>query len=325
MTTMTRFAAIWGIAAITLTPAMSFASTPDDGLDFTTHHYATKNGQDLYLDLIFDPAVQVEGPRPVIIYSFGGGWEDGNRGDRSEVHFWEELLSAGYAIVPIDYRLGIREAKLSGEMTEENGTEMYLRAIQWGVEDLFDATAYVVAHAEEWNINADQIVALGGSAGATNSLVAEYHVANRTPLATEHLPEGFRYGGVISMAGAFWLPQGTPLEFATRPAPIQFFHGGKDWLVTYDEVQAHFAGYGPVYYFREFAGPDYPKWFVDYPEGDHAVALLPLMNRTLEMRAFIERMVVNGEDLSIHMIEDEAKPSTFERLIQEVQASQAGQ
>lgn len=94
-----------------------------------------------------------------------------------------------------------------------------------------------------------------------------------------------------------------------------FFHGGKDWLVTYDEVQAHFSGYGPAYYFREFAGPDYPKWFVDYPEGDHMLAALPLINRQLEIRAFLERFVQERQKLSIHTVEHSKVPSSLEGLM----------
>ena len=56
------------------------------------------------------------------------------------------------------------------------------------MEDLFDATSYVLKHAEDWNIDKDRIVIFGGSAGATNSLVAEYNVANETELALRTSP-----------------------------------------------------------------------------------------------------------------------------------------
>lgn len=325
MPSITRRAALLGSAAALMTPALSGAQETDsvaatrgdqtESLEFTTHRYATKDGGDLFLDLIVDPAAQVGGSRPVIMYMFGGGWEGGDRGNRSSVDLWREFLALGYAIVAIDYRLGVKVAKDAGEFTEENGTEMYLRAIQWSVEDLFDATSFVLDHASEWNLDPNLIVTLGGSSGATNSLVAEYHVANATELAQDHLPTGFRYAGVISMAGAFWLPADTPLAFASKPAPIMFFHGGKDQLVTYDEVQGGFSGYGPVYYFREFAGPQFPKWFVDYPEGDHVLAALPLTNRKYEMRAFLERMVRDKEELSIHTEELSTHPSTFEQFL----------
>lgn len=284
-------------------------------MQFSTHKYASKGGQDLSFNLFVNAADDAIGPRPLIIFSFGGGRETGDRGNASAAAMFDEFLRAGFAVAAIDYRLGIKLAKRSGEMNQQNGTRMYLRAIQWGVENLFDATRYLVQHASARNVDPSLFVTLGGSSGATNSLVAQWNVANATPLATAHLPAGFRYAGVISMAGAFWLEAGTPLRFATRPAPIMCFHGAQDWLVTYDENQKGFAGYGPAYYFREFPGPDYPKWFFDYPDGDHVIAGLPITNRTLEMRAFMERMVINREPLSIHTIEVSKVPSSFKAML----------
>lgn len=286
-------------------------SGPATGVEKTTFQYATKGTQRLHLDRIVDPAVKAAGKRPVIIFSVGGGWESGGRDDRGLVPFLNHLASLGYTVVSIDYRLGIKEAKAKKEFTPANGTEMYLRAIQWGVEDLYDATSYVLKHAEEWNIDKDQIVIFGGSAGATNSLVAEFNVANDTELARAHLPKGFRYAGVISMAGAFWLKAGTPLAFKSKPAPILFFHGAKDQLVTYDDVQGAFSGYGPAYYCRKFKGPDYPKWFVDYPEGDHVVAATPTIDCQYEIAAFLQKLVKERQQISIHTVEHDKTPKTI--------------
>ncbi len=286
-------------------------SGPATGVEKTTFEYAMKGTQKLQLDRIVDPAVKVTGKRPVMIFSFGGGWEGGRRDDPGIVSFLNDLASLGYAVVSIDYRLGIKEAKARKEFTRANGTEMYLRAIEWGVEDLFDATSYVVKHADEWNIDKDRIVILGGSSGATNSLVAEYNVANTTELARAHLPKGFRYAGVISMAGAFWLKAGTPLAFKTKPAPILFFHGAKDQFVTYDEVQGAFSGYGPAYYCRKFPGPEYPKWFVDFPEGDHIVAASPLIENRDEIATFLRKLVKERQQISVHMIEHDKITKTF--------------
>lgn len=280
--------------------------------------YATKDGKPLYLDLIVDKSVKVEGKRPVIIFSFGGGWEGGSRNDGGLTTGFEPFTSMGYAVVAIDYRLGIKIAKERKEFTPENGTAMYLRAIEWGVEDIFDSTSFVLKHADEWNIDKDQIVLMGGSSGATDSLVAEYNVANETELARNHLPAGFRYAGVISMAGAFWLKATTPLLFKNKPAPIMFFHGAKDQLVTYDEVQGPFSGYGPVYYSRRFAGPDYPKWFVDYPQGDHIIAALPSLDSTLEIKAFLQKLVKERQQLSIHTVEEGKVAKTFENAVKVV-------
>jgi acetyl esterase/lipase len=278
----------------------------------TSYVYAINGGQTLELDRIVDPSAKVTGKRPVIIFSFGGGWEGGKRNDAGGAPYANYLASLGYNVIAIDYRLGIKIAKDRKEFTASNGTQMYLRAIQWGVEDLFDATSFVVKHAAAWNIDPNQIVIMGGSSGATDSLVAEYNVANETDLAKAHLPAGFRYAGVISMAGAFWLPANTPLTFKNKPAPIMFFHGAKDQVVTYDEVQGPFSGYGPVAYFRKFPGPDTPKWFVDYPQGDHLIAGFPIIDERKEMEAFLQKLVKERQQVSIHTVEEDAIPKIFQ-------------
>lgn len=297
----------------TAAPMAEAAALPST-IERTSHYYATNDGQKLYLDRIVDTGVKVEGKRPVILFSFGGGWEGGSRSDAGFAKIYEQLASLGYAVIAIDYRLGIKIAKERKEFTAENGVAMYLRAIEWGVEDIFDATSFVVKHADEWNIDATQIVLMGGSSGATDSLVAEYNVANETELARAHLPAGFRYAGVISLAGAFWLKANTPLAFKNRPAPIMFFHGAKDQLVTYDEVQGPFSGYGPVAYFKKMAGPDYPKWFVDYPEGDHIIAALPAHDSRKEIEAFLQKLVKERQQLSIHTIEEGKVPKIFQNV-----------
>jgi pimeloyl-ACP methyl ester carboxylesterase len=307
-------AAAQGRASV-VQPQAAGSSTQAGRQQKTTFHYATKGTQKLYLDRIVDTSVKVEGKRPVIIHSVGGGWESGRRDEPIVMPFLNYLASLGYTVISIDYRLGIKIAKSNKEFTPTNGVEMYLRAIQWAVEDLFDATSYVLKHADAWNLAKDQIVILGGSAGATNSLVAEYNVANDTELARAHLPEGFRYAGVISMAGAFWLKANTELTFKSKPAPIMFFHGGKDQLVTYDEVQGPFSGYGPVSYFRKFAGPDYPKWFVDFPEGDHAVSGAPMIDNRHEVASFLQKLVRERQEISVHMIENDKVPKTLRNFV----------
>lgn len=287
-------------------------------IEKTTFQYATRDTQKLQLDRIVDRSAKAAGKRPVIIFMFGGGWEGGGRDDQGFVTGLNQLASRGHTVVAIDYRLGIKIAKTKNEMTRANGTEMYLRAIDWSVEDLFDATSYIVERADEWNIDKDQIVLLGGSSGATNSLVAEFNVANDTDLARTHLPKGFRYAGIISMAGAFWLKANTPLTFKSTPAPIMFFHGAKDQLVTYDEHQGAFSGYGPVYYLRKYPSPEFPKWFVDYPEGDHIVAGTPFVDCQHEIEAFLQKLVKERQKTSIHMVIYDMTPKTFGNFLKAI-------
>lgn len=302
------------IGGCTTVPAATPASPPAErvGLHTTSHLYATKDGQDLMLDVLVDNTVPVTGKRPVILFSFGGGWEGGARNDKGLVAGFQHFTAQGYAVIAIDYRLGMKIAKERNEYNSQTHTGMYLRAIEWSVEDIFDATALAIRNADAWNIDTNRIVLMGGSAGATNSLVAEYNVANETALARSRLPAGFRYAGVVSMAGAFWLKADTPLTFKNRPAPIMFFHGAKDQLVTYDEVQGPFSGYGPVAYFRMFPGHDYPKWFVDYPQGDHIIAGMPMIDALGEVDTFLQRLVKERQQVTIHTIEDGAVPKIFQ-------------
>lgn len=299
---------VWHISA---QPA---SNSVDAQIKRTTHEYAVKGSHKLKLDRIVDSSVKVEGKRPVIIFSYGGGWEAGTRDDPGTMPFLNYLASLGYDVIAIDYRLGIKIAKDNKEFTAANGVQMYLRAIEWGVEDLFDATSYVLKHSNEWNIDKDQIVIMGGSAGATNSLVAEFNVANNTEMARTRLPAGFRYAGVISMAGAFWLKANTELTFKSKPAPILFFHGSKDQLVTYDEVQGPFSGYGPVYYSRKFAGPDYPKWFMDFPEADHVMAAVPTFDNRPEIETFLQKFVKERQQISVRTVEEAKVPKTIGNL-----------
>src|SRR5579875_2510482 len=119
-------------------PKAASIGAPAATIERTTFPYATKGQQTLHLDRIVAPAAKAAGKRPVVIFSHGGGWEGGGRNDAGLVPFLDHLASLGYTVISIDYRLGIKEAKAKKEITSTNGVEMYLRAIEWGVEDLFD-------------------------------------------------------------------------------------------------------------------------------------------------------------------------------------------
>lgn len=98
-------------AAPPVKAAQSAAKRPDAGIARTSFQYATKDGQALYLERFVDNSVKVEGKRPVLLYSFGGGWEEGRRVDPLSEPYLKYFAERGYVVVAIDYRLGIKEAK----------------------------------------------------------------------------------------------------------------------------------------------------------------------------------------------------------------------
>lgn len=304
------------ISLLFICSLISCSSTKQIMRENETFQYATRDNRKLYLDRITDTTVKVEGKRPIFIYSFGGGWEVGERNEKLIAPFFKYLTSIGYTVVTIDYRLGIKEAKASGEMNDKNGIDMYLRAIQWGVEDLYEATSFVLKHADEWNIDTNQIVIGGSSAGATNSLCAEYELCNYSPLAAKYLPKDFNYAGVVAMAGAIWLKgENTPLVWSKPPCPIMFFHGSKDQLVTYDEAHAGFSGYGPAYIHKQFANLDYANWFMDLPGADHTMSLAPVIDYREEIKSFLTRFVKEKQHSIIHTIVNDKVKKTFENII----------
>jgi len=287
--------------------------------------YATHGGQKLYLDKLVDTTVAVTGKRPVIIWMFGGAWVTGQRDEKASSHMFDYLTAQGYVVIAIDYRLAIRDAKArqaadtkaSTSVDAQTARSLYFLAINEAVEDLFAATRFTLAHAEEWNIDASQVVIGGGSAGAVNAVVAEYQVCTSSPLFRKYLPADFNYAGVISMAGALWLPgDNTPAAWTRKPCPFLFFHGSKDQVVTYNEAHGQgVAAYGPVSLYKQFAAAGYPVWFYDLPGADHVVSMAPMYDNLQEVSSFMEKFVRDKQPLTIHTVEESKTPKNFANLI----------
>ena len=175
---------------------------------------------------------------------------------------------------------------------------LFWRAVSMAVEDLYDATAYVVSRAEDWAIDPAAIVANGSSAGAITVLQGEYGLCNRQPQSAR-LPEGFRYAGLISFAGAVLEPEG-PLKWAQAPAPIQFFHGNADSNVPYDKlVQQNMGFYGPASIAPSLASLPSPYYFYTVDNAAHEIAIEPMNANRAEILIFLDRMVFGGQKLML--------------------------
>jgi hypothetical protein len=89
----------------------------------TTFEYAEKNSQKLFLDRFVDTSAKVEGKRPIIIFSVGGGWENGGRGDSGKLPLFNYLTSLGYTMISIDYRAGIKNRANGDLAARRRGTK----------------------------------------------------------------------------------------------------------------------------------------------------------------------------------------------------------
>lgn len=259
-----------------------------------TFDYAVKEGDTLRMDRYTLPAWDKENRRPCLIFLFGGAFTHGTRNAGQYRPFFDYLVEElGYTVVSIDYRLGLKEPLAAGQLTPESFTQLLPQAVLMAVEDLYDATSYVVSRADEWHIDADGIVACGSSAGAISVLQGAYMIANGSRL-TAKLPESFNYAGVISFAGAI-VDMGGDLKWANAPAPVMLFHGDADSNVPYGALRLGAAGiFGSKYIAAQLAGMKSPYYFYSVENADHAMATVPMNNYRDAISYFLVRMVGEG-------------------------------
>ena len=270
--------------------------------EVNTYTYASKDGEDLQLDVYIDPTFSGTENRPVMIFSYGGAWEGGKKEDGKA--FLEEFAQEGYIAVGINYRLGIKKLREKGvQIGNDNFVSSYSEAIAMGVEDLFDATRFVLERKEAWKIDPEKVIICGSSAGAINSMTAEYMVCNDSPSATSRLPEGFNYAGVISCAGGVWVAGIDSLTWKKSPCPVLAFHGTKDQLVPFGKSvmgNGAFGAFGPDYFIPLFEQMEVPCIKHVFKESDHIIAMIyNNLQARKEMISFISRMVYSGEKVSI--------------------------
>lgn len=260
-----------------------------------TFHYATHNGEKLYLDRYMLDA-EADAPRPCMIFAFGGGFVKGVRNHEYYSIFFDRLAREGIVVVSIDYRLGLKNLNADGGMAAM--IDIFDNAVNMAVEDIYCATNFVVANSEEWAVDTTKIMLSGSSAGAITAVQAEWMRCNGAWRA-KVLPEGFRYAGVVSCAGAIFSTDGKP-KFASQPAPMLLFHGTSDRNVPYDHASMFGVGfYGSAYIVKQLKRLDSPYWFYSAEYMDHRMAGLPLIYQCDVIMQFIRDFVIRGEALQI--------------------------
>lgn len=294
-----------------------------EGLTLATYDYAVKDGDTLRLNVISDPAVMANAPRPVFLYCFGGGFEGGTRNDGNNDLFnlLPFMARQGYVGVGIDYRLGFKMARDRGDVAPTVSAsalhgnlglddpaifKAFYDAQNMAAEDLMDATSFLVSHAKELNIDPTYIVTSGSSAGAITVATAEYLRANEAEMAKNHLPQDFAYAAVIPMAGGVWTLDGEEFGFKKAPAPMMFFHGTADPTVPVQSL--HLPGVKATFHgskdFAEAIAKQNGTYALYLCEGgDHTVAGSPILTNRDDMLAFINRTVLGGESIQLQITE----------------------
>ena len=176
-------------------PVVLTAQARETGVDKTTWLYAVKGTDSLYMDRYVAEASR-ETNAPCLIFAFGGGFVGGERDNPAYVPYFEYFARKGYAVVSIDYRLGLREtagSRPDPADTPEALAERFFAAVDMAVEDLYDATSFIVGQARAWGLDPSAVVASGSSAGAITVLQGEYERCTGSALSRRSLRQ-YRHG-----------------------------------------------------------------------------------------------------------------------------------
>lgn len=259
-----------------------------------TYIFAVKGQDTLALDKYECSGVQAVQPaRPVVLFAFGGGFRGGDRARGDYVPFFHFLAKQGFVVVSTDYRTVMKDPE-DGRLDGFVGALQH--AILTAVDDFYDATGYVLQHAEAWNVDADRVIAIGSSAGAITVLQAEYELMNGSDIA-RRLPASFRYAGVVSFAGAICSVD-APV-WKQKPCPIMLFHGDADRTVPYRQVAIPNLGglWGTATIVDELEKDGASYYFYRVKNAGHEVADIPMERNRYDVLSFLERQVIGGEAL----------------------------
>ena len=276
-----------------------------------TYKFADRDTCSLYMD-IFRPSEGAEttfgdAKKPTIMYVFGGGFLMGQRTDDFTREWFKLLNDNGYAVVTIDYRLGMKGYKVGkGLRGALKSVDRFKLSQQIGVEDVFSAVSYLARNEDRLGIDPGNLVLAGSSAGAIITLASVYDI---TCGRTEGLPEGFAFKGAISFAGAIISTSGAP-SFDTPPCPVLLFHGTADQAVAYRHLGAFGKGlWGSDFIAERLSKKGYVHCIYRFKDRTHDVAAYHMALWALE-KQFLEENVMSGHNKVIDaMVDDDSLPS----------------
>ena len=237
-----------------------------------------------------------------MIFAFGGGFKGGDKAAKDYIPYFEFLAKNGYVVISTDYRTALKTQDWSVVRNQQGFLKVICHAIDTAVEDLYDATKFVIDKSSEWKIDPSKIMTSGSSAGALTVLQAEYDICNGHELA-KRLPADFNYAGVVSFAGA--ITDFDSCHWNQTPCPIMLFHGDADRNVPYE--QAYLEGLGGMWGSAEIAKSLEKEQasyaFYSVPNAGHEIAGRPMNSNQHEILGFLNRQAIGKEKFAISICE----------------------
>lgn len=122
-----------------------------------TYTYKTINNKDLKMDIWY-PSKKYKNPYPLVYFCHGGGWISGFRNQPNNVSWCKYLADKGFVVASIDYRYG------------------YKNTMEDILSDYTDGLKYIKKRHKKFNIDKQNIILMGLSAGGHLSLLySTYH------------------------------------------------------------------------------------------------------------------------------------------------------
>lgn len=277
--------------------AGSLSKAQKIGVDLSkeTYIFAIKGNDTLRLDK-YEGLNRGNNPSAAMIYVFGGGFFTGERYSESFLPYFKFYTDKGYTVFSIDYRLGFKNVNIEGKPGIKDFIALFENTIYMAVEDLLDATRFILEHANEWNIDRERIVTSGSSAGGITVLQAGYEISTGSERA-RRVPDNFNYAGIISFAGAIYSNQGN-LKWSSNTAPIQLFHGDADKNVPYNRIKFCKLGFfGSKNVAKRLGKYDLPYYFYTEINTDHRVAGTPMSDNLEDIQIFLDKYVARKKPL----------------------------
>lgn len=289
------------ISLLFLLPTFLLAQTKyyepiTDSVKTATFTYATKNGETLDLD-VYTPTNVPDIAHPTLLYVHGGGFHGGKRDGENTQKFCNHLAKYGYVVVSMSYRLTRKgtDTKFGCDCPAVEKIATFNAAM----EDIHDATLFLVENREHLKIDPQKLALAGSSAGAEATLFTAYQPPHS---------EKFSYAGVIGMAGA--IPD-TSIITAHPAVPALLFHGTEDNLVPYATAPHHYCekdkpGYlilhGSETIAKKLKKTGIPYWLHTTEGGRHELAQTPLSKYFNEIVEFLHTFVIKNNGTEKHTL-----------------------
>lgn len=262
------------------------------GIKKETFEFAKRDTSLLKLDVYTPTGITKN--NPCVIFVFGGGFITGRRDEKFYNKYFNTLVQNKYVVVSISYRLGLK----GGRRLTNFNTKPLKTAVDKAVEDLFDATKWVIKNSTKIGIDTTKIILSGSSAGAMVVLQGDFEKRNKTDLA-KMLSDDFQYAGVIAFAGAVISDQGR-LRYKINPAPTMMFHGTRDKMIFYNRLSFFNRSLnGSNQIASVFRKHNYPYYFYRVVGMGHEVAARPMEDNLENVLWFLEQYVMNKKHYQI--------------------------